>query len=487
MKKTVLEIVDEVNCRFHNLDITTRRKLVDELSYFLQYARHTPAFKMGRWDGKVRFCDIGGRSYTNLLDRLLPIVQNQGYDIELVDNRIPIDLQFKSVKKDSYSHITWPEGHNHAGEPIVLRDHQVEVINEFLANPQGVQEVSTGAGKTLITAILSDKVEPYGRSIVIVPSKQLVRQTEKDYINLGLDVGVFYGDRKEYNKTHTICTWQSLESLNKKSKYYDPDISLTDFIEDVVCVMVDEAHGAKADALKKLMSNTFNNVPIRWGLTGTIPEEESDAIALQACIGPLTNVVTAKELQEKGILAKLHIDIQQLQDPIRAFKNYQQELAWLVSDRARLKWLAAHITEQAQTGNTLVLVQRKKTGKELQKMIPDSVYIDGSTKVKDREEEYEEVKTSSGKVIIATAGVAAVGIDVPRIFNLYLFEPGKSFIRVIQSIGRGIRVAKDKDYVNVFDITSTCKYSKRHLTKRKKFYKNAEYPFTVKKVDYTKC
>ena len=302
-----------------------------------------------------------------------------------------------------------------------------------------------------------------------------------------MDVGVFYGDRKEYNKTHTICTWQSLESLNKKSKYYDPDVSLTEFIDNVVCVMVDEAHGAKADALKRLMSNTFSNIPVRWGLTGTIPEEESDSIALQACIGPLTNVVTAKELQDKGILAKLHIDIQQLQDPIRAFSNYQQELSWLVTDMPRLKWLASHIIEQAKSGNTLILVQRKKTGQMLQSLIPDSVYIDGSTKVKAREEEYEEVKTASGKVIIATAGVAAVGIDVPRIFNLYLFEPGKSFIRVIQSIGRGIRVSKDIDYVNVFDITSTCKYSKRHLTKRKKFYKNAEYPFTVKKVDYTKC
>ena len=487
MKKTVLEIVDEVNCRFHNLDITTRRKLVDEVSYFLQYARHTPAFKLGRWDGKVRFCDIGGRSYINLLDRLLPIVQNSGYDVELVDNRTPHQFEFESVKEDSYSHVIWPEGHNHAGEPIVLRDYQVEIINEFLRNPQGVQEISTGAGKTLVTAVLSHKIEKYGRSIVIVPSKQLVRQTEKDYKNLGLDVGVFYGDRKEYNKTHTICTWQSLESLNKKSKDYDPEISLTDFIENVTCVIVDEAHGAKADALKRLMSNQFSSIPLRWGMTGTIPEEESDAIALFACIGNLINVVTAKELQEKGVLANLHIEVNQLQDPVRVFKNYQQELAWLVSDSARLRWIAEHIQEQAKTGNTLVLVPRKKTGKLLQKMIPDSVYIDGSVKVKDREEEYEEVKTASGKIIIATAGVAAVGIDVPRIFNLYLIEPGKSFVRVIQSIGRGIRVAKDKDWVNVFDMTSNCKYSKRHLTKRKKFYKNAEYPFTVKKVDYTKC
>lgn len=485
MKKSILEIIDECNCRFHNLDITTRRKLVNEVSYFLPYARHTPAFKLGRWDGKVRFCDIGGRTYTNLLDRLLPIVGDQGYDIEVIDNRVATQFEFSAVKEDSYSHITWPEGHIHAGEPIILRDYQVEIINTCLLNSQGVQEISTGAGKTLVTAVLSHKVEPYGRTIVIVPSKQLVVQTEKDYINLGLDVGVFFGDRKEYNKTHTICTWQSLEALNKKSKDYDPDVSLTDFVEDVICVMVDEAHGAKADKLKQLMSTTFANVPLRWGLTGTIPEEEYEAIALFATIGNLVNIVTAKELQDRGILANLHIEIQQFQDPVRVFKNYQQELAWLMSDQARLRWLSSHIINQSKYGNTLVLVPRKNVGKLLQSMIPNSVYIDGAVDVKDRIEEYDEIKTSTGKIIIATAGVAAVGIDVPRIFNMYLLEPGKSFVRVIQSIGRGIRVAKDKDYVNIFDVTSTCKYAKRHLTKRKRFYKNAEYPYTIKKVDYT--
>jgi superfamily II DNA or RNA helicase len=80
--------------------------------------------------------------------------------------------------------------------------------------------------------------------------------------------------------------------------------------------------------------------------------------------------------------------------------------------------------------------------------------------------------------------VAAVGINIPRIFNLVLLEPGKSFVRVIQSIGRGIRKAQDKDSVEIWDITSTCKYSKRHLTERKKYYKEAKYNFTVHKVTY---
>ena len=232
------------------------------------------------------------------------------------------------------------------------------------------------------------------------------------------------------------------------------------------------------------MTTTFKNVPLRWGMTGTIPEEKYEAIALFAVIGNLINIVTAKELQDKNILANLHVSVLQLNDPVRVFPNYQAELTWLVTDKYRLEWLADHIQEQSKTGNSLILVQRKKTGQMLQDLIPGSVYIDGNTKVKARQDEYDEIRTSIGKVIIATAGIAAIGIDVPRIFNLYLFEPGKSFVRVIQSIGRGIRKAKDKDYVNIFDICGDTRYSKRHLTKRKKFYRKAQYPFTIKKIKY---
>jgi superfamily II DNA or RNA helicase len=102
----------------------------------------------------------------------------------------------------------------------------------------------------------------------------------------------------------------------------------------------------------------------------------------------------------------------------------------------------------------------------------------------DRKEEYDEIATSTNKIIVATYGVAAVGINIPRIFNLVLIEPGKSFVRVIQSIGRGIRKAEDKDFVQIWDITSSCKFAKRHLTQRKTFYKEANYPFDIEKLTY---
>jgi superfamily II DNA or RNA helicase len=317
--------------------------------------------------------------------------------------------------------------------------------------------------------------------MVIVPNKSLVVQTEEDYKNLGLDVGVYFGDRKELNKTHTICTWQSLNVLDKKS-YDDDTLSLAEFTAGVAAIIVDEVHQAKAEVLTKLLTQNFNNCAIRWGLTGTVPKEAFEFQGILASIGPVINQVSAHDLQEKGVLAQLNINILQTTD-VQVFRSFQEEYSFLVTDPTRLNWMANKIKELSLSGNTLVLINRIDTGNKLIELIPDAVFVSGGMKLDDRKEEYDEIKTSDGKVIVATYGVAAVGINIPRIFNLVLIEPGKSFVRVIQSIGRGIRKAQDKDSVEIWDFTSTCKYAKRHLTERKKFYKEAKYPFTITKVN----
>ena len=484
MGKCVLEIRDEVNVRFTGLDVKTRRKISDEVKYFLPYAYHMPAYKLGRWDGCVRFCDIGGRTYFHLLDKLLPIVSADGYEIQVVDKRLKWDFSFNHVNKDSYKHVVWPKGHPVEGKPIELRDYQVDIVNRFLDNPQCLQEIATGAGKTLVTAVLSDKCEPYGRTIVIVPNKDLVVQTEKDYKNLGLDVGVLYGDRKEYNKTHTICTWQSLAVLEKKTKSYEAEIDIDVFLDGVVCVMVDEVHKAKADVLRNLLGGVFANVPIRWGLTGTIPKDEHEAVGCLCSLGPVIGNLSSKELQDKGVLADLDISILQLQDGMMGFSSYAQELKWLVTDPKRIEQVSKIISGFAENGNTLVLIDRIATGQMLAELNPNWVFVSGSMKQQDRQENYDDISEMDNKVIVATYGVAAVGINIPRIFNLIMIEPGKSFVRVIQSIGRGVRKAQDKDYVNVVDITSNLKYSKRHLTKRKTFYREQNFRHSVTKVEY---
>src|SRR6056300_1962646 len=324
-----------------------------------------PAYKLGRWDGTVSFFGIGGNGYLAHLDILLPIVENDGYDIEVVDQRIAPQLEFDKIDENYWADkgVCWPEGHPEAGKPIILRDYQYDVINKFLENPQSLQEVATGAGKTITTATLSHVCEKYGRTMVIVPNKSLVVQTEEDYRNCGLDVGVYFGDRKELNHTHTICTWQSLNVLDKKS--YDSDtLTLAEFAEGVNAIIIDEVHQAKADVLKKLLTQNFKNCVIRWGLTGTIPKEEWQYQSLLASIGPVTNRVSAYDLQQKDVLANLEINILQTKD-IEQFRNYQEEYTFLVTDERRLDWMGNTIKDLSETGNTLVLVNRIDTGNKL--------------------------------------------------------------------------------------------------------------------------
>jgi superfamily II DNA or RNA helicase len=275
-----------------------------------------------------------------------------------------------------------------------------------------------------------------------------------------------------------------LNVLLKGTQNGEAPCTIGEFIEGVVCIMVDEVHMAKADALKTLLTGIFARVPIRWGLTGTIPKEEYAYQAIYCGLGNVVGKLAARDLQDAGHLAQCHVNVLQLVD-YTEYANYQSELKYLVETDARLDYLAGKILEINEGGNTLVLVDRVNSGKMLVERLGDrAVFVSGATKAATRKEEYDEIATSSDKIIVATYGVAAVGINIPRIFNLVLLEPGKSFTRVIQSIGRGIRKAEDKDFVQIWDITSTCKFSKRHLTKRKVFYNEAHYPFTIKKVEW---
>ena len=486
MASCKLIIEDEVNIKIEGLEVDVRRKLANALKFEVPYAKYMPQYKLGRWDGKVAFFGIGGTGYVNHLDTIVDVLtKNNVQIVDIEDNRHPVQFNFPTVTENYWKDqgVVWPKGHPAEGEDIILRDYQVEAINNFIANPQSLQQIATGAGKTITTATLSHISEPYGRSLVIVPNKSLVEQTEEDYINCGLDVGVYFGDRKQLGKTHTICTWQSLNILDKKFKDGSAVLSLAEFLEGVSTIIVDEVHQAKAEVLKNLLTRNLRNAPIRWGLTGTVPKEKFEFESIHASLGPVIGQISAKELQDKGVLAQCHVNICQLIDT-QAHTDYQSELKYLVTNQARIEYIAKLMNNVRQEGNTLILVDRISAGQMLAELIPGATFVSGAVKVKDRKETYDTIREGDNEVIIATYGVAAVGLNIPRIFNLVLLEPGKSFVRVIQSIGRGVRKAKDKDFVQIWDITSTCKFAKRHLTQRKKFYKEAQYPFTIEKIDW---
>jgi superfamily II DNA or RNA helicase len=216
-------------------------------------------------------------------------------------------------------------------------------------------------------------------------------------------------------------------------------------------------------------------------MTGTVPEYEYQAIAVKAMIGDVVNEITTKELQDRDILSKCNINILQIQDS-GEYKTYQDELNYLLTNKNRMTKIAAMIEDIARSGNTLVVFDRIACGKMLVEMIEGATFISGTNKSKERVAEYKRINDEDNAIVLASSGIVSTGINIPRIFNLVIIEPGKSFIKVVQTVGRGVRKAADKDHVEVWDFTSSLKYSKRHLTKRKAFYKLKEFPYKVTKV-----
>ena len=127
MKQATIVIKDEVNIKIEGLDLDARKALVTAFKYENPAARYLPAVRLGRWDGKVAYFQLGGSTYVNLLPEIMPMLERLNYDVELDDQRdYSNTFNFEQVSETSFEHVKWPKTHPAAGEPIMLRDYQVE-------------------------------------------------------------------------------------------------------------------------------------------------------------------------------------------------------------------------------------------------------------------------------------------------------------------------------------------------------------------------
>ncbi len=490
-------LLDEVNCIFVGLH-------PDHVLYFYElYGRFakgyffSPKYQLGSWDGKIRFFHKSGKTYINLLKDIVPRVIGLKYEIEIEDRRVAKSVMPTSIDEDFFSYVT----DHDTGKPWKVRDYQVDMVNTLMGNSGGIGIVGTGGGKTSICAALAlsyERVANY-RSIIVVPNTTLTDQTKEEYEIFGLDVGDYCGTSKDLEHQHIVATWQTLQNNKMIISQFD-------------MIIVDEAHGLRGPVLNELLLEYGKNIPYRFGCTGTLPEEEADAMSVRVAVGEVQYEIPAHVLIKKGHLAELKIEILQLEVDFKDkykqfledtkddpdiphmtyiqfkdayFPDFTSEKSFLHTQKSRLDYIAAYLERRVMVeGNVLCLVNGVAFGKRLAKLIPSAVFLHGKDDKETRKEIYKSFKDNDDLIVIATVNIAGTGLNIKRVFNLVLVDLGKSFIRVIQAIGRGLRRATDKKFVYVTDICSDLKYSKRHVTKRIRYYKNAKYPYEKRKVDY---
>ena len=493
MSKLQITYKDQINCIIQGLTPYDKDKLYKEFSIYVPSSRFMATTKLGIWDGKIHYFTLTNQTYVNLLPKIFEKLDMNKYDeVEYFypDNFIHDPDLGNDVTENFFAPQVWYKGHRLEGQPIKLEEHQIKVINTCIHNHRCLVDSCTSSGKTLMSAALAKLCTPFGKTILVVPSQDLCLQSADEFKLLGLDTGIVGCGLRDFGHNITVCTWQTINSLErrtKEAKKKTTEIPLTKeelnkLTDGVISLIFDEVHQAKSHQIGKIISETFKNVPIRWGLTGTIPKEKSDYYCLLTSLGDKAVEIKSHELQEKGFMAQCNIHCLRLKDDA-VFMDYQDEVDYLSTNDKRLSYISQLISGISSSCNTLVLLNRITTGEILEKKLKqlgtDVVFLQGSVSIKKRKEEYKEINNVDNKCILATAQIASTGINIPRLFNLVILDFGKSFTRSIQSIGRVLRLAKDKTSANVFDISSITKYSRQHFNERIKYYEDEQHPYDI--------
>ena len=463
-----------------------RKELSEFFSFMVPGAKFMPSYRRKQWDGKIRLfnsltCELNVGLYT----KLCRFAADRHYNITL--KRSPYGLPNETNKVDHQklvsSQAIWKM-------PFPPRNYQYDAITHSIERKRCLLLSPTGSGKSfIIYNLMRWYLENHDKSVlVVVPTTSLVEQMYKDFKDYGFDVSenchiIYSGKDKNTKKRVIITTWQSVYRLNK------------DWFEAFGCVFGDECHLFKAKSLTTLM-NKCTEAEYRFGTTGTLDGTQVNKLVLEGLFGPTKRVTFTRDLQDKGTLAKLKIEILVLDYPkeirrINKDKKYREEIDFLVSHEPRNK-LIRNIA-LTQKGNTLVLFQYvEKHGAVLYDMIKEKTdkafYVHGTTDVNDRESIRAIVEKSDGAIIVASMGTFSTGINIKNLHNIVFASPSKSQIKVLQSIGRGLRKSDNGQDTLLYDICddlqwqSKQNFTLKHSGERIKIYTKEKFDMEIHKV-----
>jgi superfamily II DNA or RNA helicase len=472
---------NEVNLIVEELTDSERQELSEFFTFEVPGAKFMPMYRNRVWDGKIRlFSPATGEIYVGLLPYVKKFCDSNkiSYIVEEgVENDRDIDRKsaggfIKSLKPKSQ------------GKSLKVRDYQINAVAHAIARDRALLVSPTASGKSLIIYSLIRYYQMMGlKTLILVPTTSLVEQMYTDFEDYGWSSGtycqkIYQGHDRKVTKDVVISTWQSLYKMPKS------------YFNDFGCVVGDEAHMFKAKSLTGIMTK-LHQCKYRFGLTGTLDGTQTHQLVLEGLFGAVEKVVTTKELIDKSTLADLKIKCIILKhNNIREKMTYAEELEFLVTNEKRTDFvvnLLRHLN-----GNTLCLYQLvEKHGKILNDKMKGSenvYFVYGGTATSEREEIRSLVENHTRSTTIASYGTFSTGINIRNIHNIVLASPSKSKIRVLQSIGRGLRTSSSKDSVLVYDIADDISYNERrnftlnHFTERLNIYNEEQFDYDISKV-----
>ena len=462
------------------------RELSDYFTFEVPGAKFMPQYRNRMWDGKIRlFSPRNGRIYTGLLPYIKEYCDKKSIPytiLEGVEDSKVIDRQ----KVEDFAISLRPTS---KGKPIAFRDYQIDAIHHALSTNRCLLLSPTASGKSLIIYTLVRYYHLMGlKTLILVPTTSLVEQMTSDFIDYGWKEEYIHRVYAGQDKTHKtkpviISTWQSVYKMH--SQYFS----------QFGCVIGDEAHTFKAKSLTDIMVRS-RDVKYRFGLTGTLDGTQTHRLVLEGLFGQVKKVTSTKELMDNKTVAQLDINCVVLKHTEEEAKRvryytYAEEINYIVSHPKRNKFLE-NLCKSVK-GNTLLLFQLvEKHGvvlhNEIKKLDRKVFFVHGGTTTSTREEIRAIAEKETNAIIIASYGTFSTGVNIRNIHNIVFASPSKSRIRVLQSIGRGLRQSETKSSVRLFDISDNITYKSRpnftyrHFRQRLNIYKEEQFQYKVDRI-----
>ena len=468
------------------VDEDVSRELCDYFTFEVPGAKFMPQYRNRMWDGKIRlFSPRNNRIYVGLLPYIKEYCSKKSIEY-IMEKGVEND---RNVIRESVRDFAESLRPKSRGKPIQFRDYQIDAIWHAIQSDRCLLLSPTASGKSLIIYTL---VRYYNlmnlKTLILVPTTSLVEQMYSDFIDYGWEDKnihrVYAGMDKGSKKPVVISTWQSIYKLHRP------------YFAQYGCIIGDEAHLFKAKSLTDIMAKS-GEVRYRFGLTGTLDGTQTHRLVLEGLFGQVKKIISTKELIDRGTLAELEIDCIVLKHTEEESKRvryyrYAEEINYLVSHPKRNKFIE-NLCKNIK-GNTLLLFQLvEKHGvllyNEIKTLDRKVFFVYGGTTTEARERVRAITEKEKDAIIVASYGTFSTGINIRAINNIVFASPSKSRIRVLQSIGRGLRQSEDKSKVKLFDVSDNISYKSRqnftyrHFLQRLNIYKEEQFKYEINRIN----